>query len=184
MTSAPKDAALREIACRLRDSAAALQEENERDLAAGREKGLRGAMLDRLALTDARIEAMASGLEQVAALADPVGEIVTQQIRPNGLRIAQIRQPIGVVGIIYESRPNVTADAAALCLKSGNATVLRGGSEAIHSNLALWRVVQAALADAGLPPDAVQLVQTTDRAAVGHLIASPEAVDVIIPRGG
>ncbi|MEK7792991.1 MAG: glutamate-5-semialdehyde dehydrogenase [Candidatus Hydrogenedentota bacterium] len=184
MTSAPKDAALREIARRLRESAAALQAENEKDLAAGREKGLRGSLLDRLALTDARIEAMAEGLEQVAALPDPVGEIVTQQIRPNGLRIAQIRQPIGVVGIIYESRPNVTADAAALCLKSGNATVLRGGSEAIHSNLAIARVFIAGMKHAGVPEHAVQMISTTDRAAVGEMLKLHEFIDVIVPRGG
>jgi glutamate-5-semialdehyde dehydrogenase len=130
------------------------------------------------------IETVAQGCEQIAAMADPIGEISDLALRPSGIQVGKMRVPLGVFGMIYESRPNVTIEAASLAIKSGNACILRGGSEAIHSNLALWKLVQAALLDAGLPPDAVQLVQTTDRAAVGHLIASPEGVDVIIPRGG
>ena len=164
LSSAVKNEALHTVAQRLRSSRAALHEANEKDLAAGREKGLSGAMLDRLELTDKRIDAMAEGLEQVAALPDPVGDIAGQHIRPDGLRIAQIRQPLGVVGIIYESRPNVTADAAGLCLKSGNATILRGGSEAIHSNLAIADVFIESLREAGVPDHAVQIIATTDRA--------------------
>ena len=141
-------------------------------------------MVDRLRLTPKVIETVALGCEQIAAMPDPVGEITALRERPSGIRVGQMRVPLGVFGMIYESRPNVTIEAASLAIKSGNACILRGGSEAIHSNLALWKLVQASLAEAGLPPDAVQLVQTTDRAAVGFLIASPEAVDVIIPRGG
>ncbi len=183
-SSAVKDAALREIASRLRNARAELKAENAKDLAAGREKGLSGAMLDRLELTDKRIDAMAEGLEQVAALPDPVGDIVSQTVRPNGLRIAQIRQPLGVVGIIYESRPNVTADAAALCLKSGNACILRGGSEAIHSNVAIAKVFQDGATAAGVPEDAVQIITTTDRNAVGAMLKMDKYIDVIVPRGG
>jgi glutamate-5-semialdehyde dehydrogenase len=161
-----------------------LKAENEKDLAAGREKGLSGAMLDRLTLNDKRIDAMAEGLEAVAALPDPVGEIVSQTIRPNGLRIAQIRQPIGVVGIIFESRPNVTADAAALCLKSGNACILRGGSEAIHSNVAIAAVFRDGVRAAGIPESAVEMIATTDRAAVGEMLKMDKYIDVIVPRGG
>ena len=185
ISSAPKDAALLDIAKRLRASAKSLQEANAKDLDAGRAKGLSAALLDRLELTDARIEAMAEGLEQVAALPDPVGEIVNQVVRPNGLRIAQIRQPLGVVGIIYESRPNVTADAAALCLKSGNACVLRGGSEAIHSNRAIAQIFIDGISAAGnLPAHAVQIIATTDRAAVGEMLKLDRYIDVIVPRGG
>jgi glutamate-5-semialdehyde dehydrogenase len=184
MSSAVKNAALLEIARRLRESAPPLKNENAKDLAAGQEKGLRDAMLDRLELTDARIEGMAVGLETVAALPDPVGEIESQVVRPNGLRIAQIRQPLGVVGIIYESRPNVTADAAGLCLKSGNACVLRGGSEAIHSNLAIAKIFVAGAVSAGAPEHAVQLIGTTDRAAVGEMLRLDRYIDVIVPRGG
>ena len=140
--------------------------------------------MDRLKLTDKIIETVAEGCEQIAAMPDPIGEITNLRSRPSGIRVGQMRVPLGVFGMVYESRPNVTIEAASLAIKSGNAAILRGGSEAIRSNVALWKLVQAALAEAGLPPDAVQLVQTTDRAAVGHLIASPEAVDVIIPRGG
>ena len=183
-SSAIKDKALLEAAERLRGSKEFLKTENEKDLEAGRAKGLTGAMLDRLTLTDARIEAMAVGLEQVAALPDPVGDIVSQNIRPNGLRIAQIRQPLGVVGIIYESRPNVTADAAGLCLKSGNACVLRGGSEAIHSNLAIARVFIDAANAAGAPEHAIQMIATTDRSAVGEMLKLDRYIDVIVPRGG
>lgn len=184
LTSGVKDSALIAIAQSLRNSRAALQQANEKDLAAGREKGLSGAMLDRLELTDKRVEAMAQGLEEVAALPDPVGDIVSQAVRPNGLRIAQIRQPLGVVGIIYESRPNVTADAAALCLKSGNATILRGGSEAIHSNLAIAQIFIEGATAAGVPPHAVQMIATTDRAAVGEMLQLADCIDVIVPRGG
>jgi glutamate-5-semialdehyde dehydrogenase len=184
LSSAVKDAALLEIAKRLRDSGKSLKEANARDLDTGREKGLSPAMLDRLELTDKRIEAMAAGLEEVAALPDPVGSIMGQTVRPNGIRIAQVRQPIGVVGIIYESRPNVTADAAGLCLKSGNACILRGGSEAIHSNLAIADVFVEGAAAAGAPDHAVQMFKTTDRAAVGEMLQLDQYIDVIIPRGG
>ena len=184
LTRAAKDAALLDVAQRLRAAKSALHEANEKDLAAGRDKGLSAAMLDRLELTDQRIEAMADGLEVVAALPDPVGEIVNQTVHPNGLRIAQIRQPIGVVGIIYESRPNVTADAAGLCLKSGNACILRGGSEALHSNQAIAALFADGEAAAGVPPDAVQMIGTADRAAVGAMLQLDRHIDVIVPRGG
>lgn len=184
LSRAVKDAALRGAAARLRASGDRLKAANARDLAAGREKGLSAAMLDRLELTDARIEAMAGGLDIVAALPDPVGDIVHQHIHPNGLRIAQIRQPLGVVGIIFESRPNVTADAAALCLKSGNATILRGGSEAIHSNIAIAELFGEGVRAAGAPEHAVQMIGTADRAAVGEMLKLDRHIDVIIPRGG
>lgn len=184
MTCAMKDAALLEIAERLVAAAEPLQAENSKDLEAGRAKGLSAAMLDRLALTGKRIAAMADGLRAVAALPDPVGEILFQTVRPNGLRIAQIRQPIGVAGIIYESRPNVTADAAALCLKSGNACILRGGSEAIHSNIAIADIFVEGAVAAGVPAHAVQMVTTTDRAAVGEMLKMDKYIDVIVPRGG
>ncbi len=179
-----KNTALLAMAAEIRASRATLQQQNELDLAAGKEKGLDAALLDRLALTDARIEAMAEGIEQVANLADPVGKISDMRYLPSGIQLGQMRVPIGVIGIIYESRPNVTADAAALCLKSGNATILRGGSEAIHSNQAIARCIQAGLTAAGLPITAIQVVETTDRAAVGQLITMPDYVDVIVPRGG
>jgi len=179
-----KDAALLDIARRLVAARSEIQAENAKDLEAGRAKGLSGAMLDRLELTDKRIEAMAEGLRQVAALPDPVGDIDEQYVHPNGLRIARIRQPIGVVGIIYESRPNVTADAAGLCLKSGNACVLRGGSEAIHSNLAIAKIFTEGADAAGVPEGAVQMIATTDRAAVGAMLKQDRYIDVIIPRGG
>ncbi len=184
LSSAVKDKALCAIAEKLRDQPACLKAANAKDLEAGRAQGLSGAMLDRLELTDGRIESMASGLEAVAALPDPVGDIVGQTIRPNGLRIAQIRQPIGVVGIIYESRPNVTADAAGLCLKSGNACILRGGSEAIHSNLAIAEFLTEGAMAAGVPEHAVQVIDTTDRAAVGAMLKLDKYIDVIVPRGG
>ena len=183
-SSAAKNTALLALARRLRHEAPALQAANARDLAAGSEAGLAAPLLDRLKLTDSVIETVAQGCEQIAAMPDPIGEITDLRSRPSGIQVGQMRVPLGVFGMIYESRPNVTIEAASLAIKSGNACILRGGSEAIHSNLALWRTVQAALQDAGLPPDAVQLVQTVDRAAVGLLIASPEAIDVIIPRGG
>lgn len=179
-----KSAALRSMADRLESERSALQAENARDLDAARQNKLEPALLDRLTLSDKAINIMATGLRQIAAMPDPVGSMTASTIRPNGMRVGQMRVPLGVIGIIYESRPNVTIDAAALCLKSGNATILRGGSEAFHSNRALGRIIQAGLADAGLPQDAVQVVDTTDRAAVGHLVTLTDYVDVIIPRGG
>lgn len=179
-----KDAALTALARRLRAEGAALAEANARDIAAAQAAGLAAPMVDRLRLTPAVIETVAQGCEQLAAMPDPVGEITGVKRRPTGIAVGQMRVPLGVFGMVYESRPNVTIEAASLAIKSGNACILRGGSEAIHSNLALWRLVQQALGEAGLPAEAVQLVETTDRAAVGRLIAMPEFVDVIIPRGG
>lgn len=182
--TAPKDRALRAAAAAVRREASRLKAANALDLQAAREAGHDPAFVDRLALTDAVIESMAEGLEQIAALPDPVGEISEVKARPSGIQVGRMRVPLGVIGIIYESRPNVTIDAAGLCIKSGNATVLRGGSEAIHSNRALAELIREGLHEAGLPADAVQLVGTTDRAAVGLLIASPQWIDVIVPRGG
>ncbi|MEK9719892.1 MAG: glutamate-5-semialdehyde dehydrogenase [Quisquiliibacterium sp.] len=182
--TAAKDIALRATAAAIRREARMLQQANARDLQAAREAGHDPAFVDRLALTDTVIEAMALGLEQIAMLADPIGEITDLRMRPSGIQVGRMRVPLGVIGIIYESRPNVTVDAAGLCIKSGNATILRGGSEAIHSNQALAALVREGLAAAGLPQDAVQAIETTDRAAVGELIASPDYVDVIVPRGG
>jgi len=179
-----KNTALQAIADEIRLAADTLKQENVRDLEAGRTKGLEAALLDRLALTDARIEGMAEGLEQIAALPDPIGEISDMNYRPSGIQLGKMRVPLGVIGIIYESRPNVTADAAGLCLKSGNATILRGGSEAIHSNQAIAACIHRGLKKAGLPTTAVQVVETTDREAVAQLITMPEHVDVIVPRGG
>ena len=179
-----KNAALEAIAAALEANEPALLAANADDMAAGRENGLDAALLDRLELNSERIAGMAEGLRQIAALADPVGEISDMAYRPSGIQIGKMRVPLGVVGIIYESRPNVTADAAALALKSGNAAILRGGKEALHSNQAIARSIHAGLEQAGLPVDAVQVVATTDRAAVGRLITMPEYVDVIIPRGG
>lgn len=184
LSSRVKNGALAEAARGLRAQRDRIKDANAADLAAGRAKGLSAAMLDRLELTDKRIDAMAEGLEAVIALPDPVGDVVHQYVHPNGLRIAQVRQPIGVVGIIYESRPNVTADAAALCLKSGNATILRGGSEAIHSNLAVARVFIEGVRAAGAPEHAVQIIETTDRAAVGEMLRLDKHIDLIVPRGG
>ncbi|WP_338678509.1 glutamate-5-semialdehyde dehydrogenase [Pseudomonas aeruginosa] len=181
---AQKNRALLAAADALDAARAELSHANEQDLAAGRANGLEPAMLDRLALTPARIDDMIEGLRQVATLPDPIGEIRDMRYVPSGIQIGKMRVPLGVVGIIYESRPNVTIDAASLCLKSGNATILRGGSEAIHSNQAIARCIQQGLAEAGLPAAAVQVVETTDRAAVGALISMPEYVDVIVPRGG
>ena len=183
-STASKDTALLALARLLREQPKALRDANERDVSAAVADGLTAPLVDRLKLTDKIIETVAQGCEQIAAMPDPIGEITNLRSRPSGIQVGQMRVPLGVFGMIYESRPNVTIEAASLAIKSGNACILRGGSEAIHSNLALWQLVQAALVEAGLPPDAVQLVQTTDRDAVGHLIASPEAVDVIIPRGG
>ena len=183
-STAAKNAALLALARLLRESSQSLAEVNQKDIAAAVAAGLAAPMVDRLRLTDKVVATVAGGCEQIAAMPDPVGEITNVRRRPSGISVGQMRVPLGVFGMIYESRPNVTIEAASLAIKSGNACILRGGSEAIHSNLALWKLVQAALVEAGLPPDAEQLVQTTDRAAVGHLIASPAAVDVIIPRGG
>ena len=183
-TTAAKNEALLALAAQIRANAAELKARNEADTGAAEKAGLAAPMVDRLRLTDKVIETMAASCEQVAALPDPVGEITNVRRRPTGISVGQMRVPIGVFGMIYESRPNVTIEAASLAIKSGNACVLRGGSEAIHSNLALWKLVQAALVAAGLPADAVQLVRTTDRAAVGQLITMPQYVDVIIPRGG
>jgi len=182
--SAAKNLALLEIADAIDAAVDELKVQNQKDLQAGKDKGLDAAMLDRLELNDARIAGMSEGLRQVAALQDPVGEISDMAYRPSGIQIGKMRVPLGVIGIIYESRPNVTADAAALCLKSGNATILRGGSEAIHSNKAVAKCIQQGLEKAGLPAQTVQVVETTDREAVGELITSNAYVDVIIPRGG
>jgi len=182
--SSIKNQALLAIANAIDHAAELLKSENQKDLQAGKDKGLDVAMLDRLELNDTRIAGMSEGLRQIAALQDPIGEITDMAYRPSGIQIGKMRVPLGVIGIIYESRPNVTADAAGLCLKSGNATILRGGSEAIHSNQAVAKCIQQGLTEAGLPADAVQVVETTDRAAVGELITASESVDVIIPRGG
>ena len=184
LPTAAKAAALRAAAERLRGAEDAILAANARDMAAGVERGLSGALLDRLKLDPARIAGMAAGVEAVAALADPVGVTIDRAERPNGLRLARVRVPIGVIGIIYESRPNVTADAAALCVMAGNAAILRGGSEAVHSNRAIHAALAAGFADAGLPADAVQLVPTTDRAAVGAMLAADGAIDLVVPRGG
>ena len=182
--TAAKNNALLALARLLRSSSALLAAANHEDIEAAQAAGLAAPMVDRLKLSESIIMTVAEGCEQIAAMSDPIGEITDLRFRPSGIQVGRMRVPLGVFGMIYESRPNVTIEAASLAIKSGNACILRGGSEAIHSNLALWRLVQAALVEAGLPPDAVQLVQTTDRAAVGYLISSPEAVDVIIPRGG
>ncbi|UYV20384.1 glutamate-5-semialdehyde dehydrogenase [Halomonas qaidamensis] len=179
-----KNRALEAMALRLAASRQVILEANALDLQRGKESGLDTALLDRLALNDARIEAMIEGLHQVAALPDPVGEIDDMRYRPSGIQVGKMRVPIGVIGIIYESRPNVTLEAASLCLKSGNACLLRGGSEASASNAAISRCIQEGLADVGLPSASVQVVVTTDRAAVGAMISMPDYVDVIIPRGG
>jgi len=168
----------------IRRDADALLDANAQDVAAARSSGHDAAFVDRLTLTARSIDAMAQGLTEIVALPDPVGEMSDLAFRPSGIQVGMMRVPLGVIGIVYESRPNVTADAAGLCLKSGNATILRGGSEAIRSNRAIARCIREGLRDAGLPDDAVQLVDTTDRAAVGHLIADEAHVDVIVPRGG
>lgn len=182
--TAAKNQALLLIAAAIRRDAAILRAANELDLAAAQTNGMEAAMLDRLTLSDKAIATMAEGLEQIVSLSDPIGEISNMKFRPTGIQVGQMRVPLGVIGIIYEARPNVTVDAAGLCIKSGNATILRGGSEAIHCNQALAQLVKEGLAGAGLPSDAVQVVETTDRAAVGELITMPEYVDVIVPRGG
>jgi len=183
-TTASKNDALLAMAAAIRERRAQLLAANARDLEEARAAGLEPALIDRLTLTDKGVEAMAEGLEQVAALPDPVGEITDVKRRPSGIEVGKMRVPLGVIGIIYEARPNVTADAAALCLKSGNAAILRGGKEALHCNQAIAACVRDGLAAAGLPETAVQVIETTDRAAVGHLITMPEFVDVIVPRGG
>ncbi|MEC4720273.1 glutamate-5-semialdehyde dehydrogenase [Noviherbaspirillum sp. CPCC 100848] len=179
-----KNKALALIAAAIRRDADALRAANQKDMEAARANGLAPAMLDRLALSDKAIATMAEGLEQIVSLPDPIGEMSNMKYRPTGIQVGQMRVPLGVIGIIYEARPNVTVDAAGLCIKSGNATILRGGSEAIHCNQALAKLVKEGLAGAGLPQDAVQIVETTDRAAVGELITMPQYVDVIVPRGG
>lgn len=182
--SGAKNAALNAIADAILADQDRLKAENQKDLEAGRQKGLDSALLDRLELTGARIEAMAEGLRQISALSDPVGAISDLDYQPSGIQVGRMRVPLGVIGIIYESRPNVTADAAALCLKAGNACILRGGSEALHSNQAIARCIEQGLEQAGLPATAVQVVATTDRAAVGELLRLDKFVDVIVPRGG
>tara|TARA_R110002167_G_scaffold10446_1_gene47944 strand:- start:7030 stop:8298 length:1269 start_codon:yes stop_codon:yes gene_type:complete len=179
-----KNAALLAMAKAIDSSRAFLLEANRIDLDNGRASGLDAAMLDRLELTSERIDAMIEGLRQVAALADPIGGITDMNFMPSGIQVGKMRVPLGVIGIIYESRPNVTAEAASLCLKSGNATILRGGSEAINSNQAIAACIRTGLLEVGLPETAVQVVETTDRDAVGELITMPEYVDVIVPRGG
>ncbi|WP_341937654.1 glutamate-5-semialdehyde dehydrogenase [Marinimicrobium sp. C2-29] len=179
-----KNRALLAMAEALDGARAELATENQKDLDAGQANGLEPALLDRLALKPATIDGMIEGLRQVAALPDPCGAITDMTYRPSGIQVGKMRVPLGVVGIIYESRPNVTIDAASLCLKSGNAAILRGGSEAIHSNRAIARCLARGLTEAGLPTTTVQVVETTDRAAVGELITMPEYVDVIVPRGG
>jgi glutamate-5-semialdehyde dehydrogenase len=183
-SSGVKNQALLALAEALENNVPALQEANAQDLAAGKEAGLSAAMLDRLALSDKVIASMAAGLREVAALPDPVGEITGMWRRPNGLLVGRQRIPLGVIGFIYESRPNVTIDAAGLCLKSGNAVVLKGGKEALNSNLALAGLIGQVLETSGLPPEAVRVIPTTDRAATTALLKQDELVDVIIPRGG
>jgi len=179
-----KNNALLAIADAIDSSRSDISCENAVDLEQGRKNGLESALLDRLELTPPRIDSMIEGLRQVATLPDPCGEITDLKYRPSGIQVGKMRVPLGVIGIIYESRPNVTVDAASLCLKSGNAAILRGGSEAIRSNQAIAKCIRSGLASAGLPENAVQVVETTDREAVGELIAMPEYVDVIVPRGG
>jgi len=182
--TATKNRALKEMAAAIERDSQRLLEANARDVEEARKRKLDSAMIDRLTLTAKGIAAMADGLRQIAALPDPIGRMTALRKRPSGIRVGQMRVPLGVVAIIYESRPNVTADAAGLCVKSGNAAILRGGSEAIHSNQAIAACVHAGLKRAGLPEDVVQVIETTDRAAVGELITMQDAVDVIVPRGG
>jgi glutamate-5-semialdehyde dehydrogenase len=183
-TTGIKNQALLNIAAQIEASREVLKQANAKDMARGEENGLDAALLDRLELTDGRIDTMLEGLRQVAGLADPVGGITDLNYRPSGIQVGKMRVPLGVIGIIYESRPNVTIEAASLCLKSGNATILRGGSEAIESNQALASCIAKGLKQAGLPTQAVQVIETTDRAAVGEMITMPEYIDVIVPRGG
>lgn len=179
-----KAKALLAIATSLDTNRANLKEENQKDLDAAIANGLSAPMVDRLRLNDKAINTMIEGLKQIAAMPDPIGSISQTDTRPNGMRVARMRMPLGVIGIIYESRPNVTIDAAALCLKSGNACILRGGSEAFSSNMALGKIIKLGLEEAGINPDAIQIVNTTDRSAVGQMITATEYIDVIIPRGG
>ncbi|MBF4991371.1 glutamate-5-semialdehyde dehydrogenase [Methylophilus sp. QUAN] len=179
-----KNQALRNIAALIRQHEKALLAANQQDLDAAKANGMEAAMLDRLALSEKSVATMAEGLEQIASLPDPIGEMSNFKYRPSGIQIGQMRVPLGVIGIIYEARPNVTVDAAGLCIKSGNACILRGGSEAIHCNQALAKLVHQGLQQAGLPQAAVLVVETTDRAAVGELITMKQYVDVIVPRGG
>ena len=179
-----KNRALEAAAREVRSNAAEILSANAEDMAAAEDKGLTSAMLDRLALNDARVEAMAVGLEEIAQLPDPVGDVIASWERPNGLRITRVRVPLGVIGIIYESRPNVTADAGGLCLKAGNAAILRGGSESFHSSAAIYACLVEGLRQADLPESAIQRLPTRDRAAVGLLLGMPEYVDIIVPRGG
>ncbi len=179
-----KNNALKEMAASLRRRSNQILSDNAKDMAAGESKGLTGAMLDRLQLTDERIDGIAAGLEAIAALPDPVGSIDDEWDRPNGLHIQRVRVPLGVIGVIYESRPNVTADAGGLCLKAGNAAILRGGSESFHSSRAITESLIEGLKAAGLPEHAIQLVPTTDRAAVGEMLTMTDFIDVIVPRGG
>jgi glutamate-5-semialdehyde dehydrogenase len=183
--TATKNGALAAAAAEIRKQRTAILEANRIDLQAAEQRALSAAMLDRLALDDSRVAAMARGIEEIIALPDPIGVVIAQWTRPNGLRIERLRVPLGVIGIIYESRPNVTADAGALSLKSGNAVILRGGSESLHSNRAIHACLVAGLRAAGLPPAAIQIVPTTDRAAVGHMLSGmTELIDVVVPRGG
>lgn len=184
VSTAVKDAALDAMAQALINNKKGLLEANAKDLAGAEEKGLTKAMIDRLTLTEARIEEMADGLREVMALPDPVGEVLCMWKRPNGLEVGRIRVPLGVIGIIYESRPNVTADTAGLCLKSGNAVILRGGSEAIHSNKAIAHIIKEAAVDSGIPEGAIQFIEETDRAVVNAMLKLDKYIDVIIPRGG
>ncbi|NNE85208.1 MAG: glutamate-5-semialdehyde dehydrogenase [Alphaproteobacteria bacterium] len=183
-TSADKDAAITGGAARIRDRQADILAANAIDVAAAKEKNISGAMLDRLILDDKRLEAMARGLEEVAALPDPIGTVLDERTRPNGLKISRIRVPLGVIGVIYESRPNVTADAGGLCLKAGNAAILRGGSDTFHTSAVILECLQQGLAAAGLPETCLQAPPTTDRAAVGAMLAMSDYIDVIVPRGG
>ncbi|WP_341713938.1 glutamate-5-semialdehyde dehydrogenase [Erythrobacter sp.] len=184
MSDAEKAAALRAAAASLRDHAGEILAANEKDIAAGEERGLSGAMLDRLKLDEDRLEGIAAAVENVASLPDPVGQRIDEMERPNGLHLSRVRVPVGVIGIIYESRPNVTADAATLCVRSGNAAILRGGSEAVHSNRAINKAISEGLAKEGVPEGAVQLIPTQDRGAVGALLKAAGHVDMIVPRGG
>jgi glutamate-5-semialdehyde dehydrogenase len=183
-TTAAKNTALRAAAAAIRANAERLKAENEKDMAAARAKNLTPALMDRLELNDSRIAAMAKGLEEIADLADPVGDVMAEWTRPNGLVIQRVRMPLGVIGIIYESRPNVTADAGGLCLKAGNACILRGGSEGFHSSRAIFACLQDGLKAANIPLSAIQMVPTTDRAAVGEMLTMTKYIDVIVPRGG
>ncbi|MBN2331617.1 MAG: glutamate-5-semialdehyde dehydrogenase [Deltaproteobacteria bacterium] len=184
MGTTEKDHALRLMAAGLRERRAFLQEQNRLDLTAARQQGLSPAMIDRLTLSDGVIEAMAVGLEEVAAFADPVGEVTRMWKRPNGLLVGKMRIPLGVIGMIYESRPNVTADAAGLCLKAGNGVILRGGSEAIHSNLAILKVLHDALAATSIPREVIQVIPLTDRQAITEMLKLEDCIDLVIPRGG